>query len=783
MSGPPPPYADGQASGHGRVFQSAGDQHIAEHHHHYAPGASLFTGATAPGPAPGPGAGPGGPGLGGPDTVRVPLVGRAPAVLRDRSDLMRRLRTAVDDDRGGGQIHVLHGMGGCGKTAVAQALFTEAVRDRARIGLWVNASERLSLRAGMLAVAADRGAGPGELAAAHSGQRAAADLVWHHLDHSPDPWLLVIDNADDPAILEEGAWLRPSPRGTVLVTTRYATSRAWRGAILHPVGVLPPEDAAQVLCDLAPHAGTPAAAQQVALRLGCLPLALTLAGSYLHHQLLESWSMDEYRNRLEADPTGLIDQGAALDPGRAESRHLVSRTWHLSLDALADQGLPEATTLLRLLSCWSPDPLPLAVLSPASLGATGLLDAARVEPALRGLLDHSLAAIVSAPGGTGTGTDGERPVRCVQVHGVLLDSVASGTPAEQRPDLIEAAATLLESALPAEGGAEGGFVALLVPHAVRLLREGDVRTTERVVDLSVRLAERVHETGDYAAALALAQEAAGTAERVLGPEHPLTLSAEQRVGRSLFRLGRYEESEELHRHVLQVRERVLGAEHPDTLDSCFALRQPLHLMQRYEEDLVLLRRAAGGQRRVLGTVHPKTLKSRSMLMVLLAEVGADQEFDRTAPDTVADCEEALGCDHPTTLDARLNYAYGLLRFGDARRAEPVARRNLADRERLHGPEHPLTLSAVSLLSMVVAELEHWTEAIELMRHAVAARERLFGPEHPFVPRGHIEVAALLARAGRTEEAQTLAHSVLPQCERILGSDHPETLRARRILEA
>ncbi|MDW6061676.1 NB-ARC domain-containing protein [Streptomyces sp. FXJ1.4098] len=241
-------------------------------------------------------------------------MGRAPAVLRDRADLMRRLRTAVGGDSG--QIHVLHGMGGCGKTAVAHALFAEAVRDRARVGLWVNASERLSLRAGMLAVAADRGAGPGELAAAHSGQRAAADLVWHHLDHSAEPWLLVIDNADDPAILEEGGWLRASPRGTVLVTTRYATSRAWRGAVLHPVGVLPTEDAAQVLCDLAPHAGTPAAAEQVALRLGCLPLALTLAGSYLHHQLLESWSMDEYRNRLETDPTGLIDQGAALDSGR-----------------------------------------------------------------------------------------------------------------------------------------------------------------------------------------------------------------------------------------------------------------------------------------------------------------------------------------------------------------------------------------------------------------------------------------------------------------------------------
>ncbi|ADI09086.1 ATP/GTP-binding protein [Streptomyces bingchenggensis BCW-1] len=766
MSGPPPPYAEGHASGHGRVFQSAGDQHITEHHHHahhYAPGpgASLFAGTTTPGP--------------GPDSVRVPLVGRAPAVLRDRADLMRRLRTAVGGDSG--QIHVLHGMGGCGKTAVAHAVFTESARDGARVGLWVNASERLSLRAGMLAVAADRGAAPGELAAAHSGQRAAADLVWHHLDHSAEPWLLVIDNADDPAILEEGGWLRASPRGTVLVTTRYATSRAWRGAVLHPVGVLPTEDAAQVLCDLAPHAGTPAAAEQVALRLGCLPLALTLAGSYLHHQLLESWSMDEYRNRLEADPTGLIDQGAALDSGRPESRHLVSRTWQLSLDALVDQGLPEATTLLRLLSCWSPDPLPLAVLAPASLGATGLLDTTRVEPALRGLLDHSLAAIVSAPGGT----DGEQPVRCVQVHGVLLDSVASGTPADQRRALTEAAATLLEAALPADGGVGGGFVALLVPHTVRLLREGDVRTAERVVGLAICLTQRVHETGDYSAALALAQEAAGAAERVLGAEHQLALSALQRAGRSLFRLGRIAESEEVHRRVLRVRERVLGPDHPDTLESCHGLQQPLFRLGRRAEALSLLRRAADGLRSALGVEHPRALRSRAMLIEELATAGDHEEFAQVSPETVVDCERHLGADHPTTLSARHAYAFGVARLGAPEDAEPLTRRVLADRERVQGPTHPMTLGVVVLLSQVVAARERWEEAVELTRRAISGREQALTAESPLLVENYSQVADYLARAGRTAEAESAARAALPLCERVLGPNHPETLRARRVL--
>lgn len=170
---------DGRASGQGRVFQTGGDQYIEEHHHHYGAGTGPGTGSLlAPQPV-----GPRPPqGATAPDSVRVPLVARVPGILRDRADLMERLRAAVTGP--GGDVHVLHGLGGCGKTAVAHTLFTEAVRDRGRVGLWVNASERISLRAGMLAVAGDRGATTGELAAAASGQRAAADLVWHYLDHS-----------------------------------------------------------------------------------------------------------------------------------------------------------------------------------------------------------------------------------------------------------------------------------------------------------------------------------------------------------------------------------------------------------------------------------------------------------------------------------------------------------------------------------------------------------------------------------------------------------------------
>ncbi|CAL9598057.1 hypothetical protein SUDANB1_05363 [Streptomyces sp. enrichment culture] len=707
-----------RASGQGRIFQTSGDQHIEEHHHHYGAGAGgpLFGREAALSAGAGPAA---------PDSVRMPLVGRAPGVLRNREELRETLGAAVAGP--GGEVHVVHGMGGCGKTALAHWAFTHAVREHGRVGFWVNASERMSLRTGMLAVAGDRGAATGELAAAAAGQRAAADLVWHCLDRSPDPWLLVLDNADDPTVLESGAWLRMSPRGTVLVTTRHATSPLWRGpgVTRHALGVLPLDDAARVLCDLAPDAGDLESARKVAERLGRLPLALTLAGSHLAHQLLESWSMDDYDRKLIEESTAIVDRGATGYGGN-QSRQLVGRTWQLSLDTLAEQGLPEATTLLRLLSVLAADPVPLSMLAPAARGevvTTGLepaLTTAKLEPALRGLLDHSLAELVQ--------TDGER---CVRVHGVLLDSVAAGVPAGQRSVLAEVATALLEIALPEEGGEAGSMsrLGLLAPHAGALLEKAP---SEQTVALAVRAVRQVFDSGDFAGALELAPSIAQRSEAILGPQHQMALNARHLEAWALNRMGHYAESEALHRSVLSTREQVLGPDHPDTLSSCFGLTWPLYLTSRGEEAERWIRRALDGQRRVMGEESPETLYTWANLIEMLPHIGKGQRLVPEADALLSVCERALPADHLTTLLARHGYADGLRVLGRYEEAEPLARRVLADYVRRQGPDHPVSLAALCLKARIAHGLERFDEATATISEVIERRERVLGPEHPFI---------------------------------------------------
>ncbi|MEW1750840.1 tetratricopeptide repeat protein [Streptomyces angustmyceticus] len=753
------------AYGQARIFQSERDIQITEHHHHAPSGAPT-----------------------GPASVRVPLSAPLRASLRDRAELRRALLEAADTGDG---VHVLHGFGGCGKTAVARWLFDQMTPSR--VTLWVDASTESQLRAGMLAVAADRGASPEEVRAAQEGRRAAADLVWQRLDASAEPWLLVLDNADDPRPLREG-WLRASPRGMTLVTSRQAVDPAWHGvrARLHRVEMLPVMEAAQLLHDLAPGDHQPDAILRLAQRLGCHPLALTLAAGFLSQQLLESWTIEEYLERLGEDPVALLDRGAEAESG---ARERLSRTWQLSLDALEARGLPEAVAVLRLLACLGRAPVPVGLLAPSVVQEVGVPGAAaeRIEAGLRGLLSASLVDLVEIPGYAG-----ERPVRCLTAHGLLLETVAAATPAPQRAELYAAAAELVSRAVPQ--GERAGAVRLVEPHLLALL---DSAHAGGVLDAARRVRDEHEAAGRWADALphaaglakaaasdrdtgtgtgtAASNIAAGVADAIaLGKvmymggdfagaepvlraaldaatarseEAPLLLAdAYVELGWCFGRLGRFEESIHLARQGGEIRERVLGPTHADTVESLY-MQVDCHYgvgrfgaALRLTERLMVLLPDLHGDRSGEIAARTKLMRAATMRVGLISaqEAGSvvASEVRELSWDQVWDeSQEALrayaaqfGAAHPHTLAARHNFAMTSWEHGDRAVAVDEMRKVVDARNAELGEEHPFTIEALAELARMLGLRGDAEEAGRLAEKAHADAHRILGPEHPITAR-------------------------------------------------
>ena len=81
------------------------------------------------------------------------------------------------------------------------------------------------------------------------------------------------------------------------------------------------------------------------------------------------------------------------------------------------------------------------------------------------------------------------------------------------------------------------------------------------------LGQFLSENGQYSAAEPLLKRALAARERVLGPEHPDTLTSVSNLAVLLKNKGDTAGAEPLYRRALAARERVLGSEHPDTLET------------------------------------------------------------------------------------------------------------------------------------------------------------------------------------------------------------------------
>jgi hypothetical protein len=116
--------------------------------------------------------------------------------------------------------------------------------------------------------------------------------------------------------------------------------------------------------------------------------------------------------------------------------------------------------------------------------------------------------------------------------------------------------------------------------------------------------------------------------RVLGPEHPGTLTTMGNLAaclngqglalavEGLEGQGKLAEAEEMLREVLGVKRRVLGPEHPDTLEAMHNLGCPLSGQGKHAEAEQMFREVLGVRRRVLGVEHPHTLATLRVLTSL-----------------------------------------------------------------------------------------------------------------------------------------------------------------------
>jgi hypothetical protein len=378
-----------------------------------------------------------------PKAPRKPMrLAPRPVFLAGREELLAELGNRLAGDEGAGpRMAALYGLGGAGKTSVA---LEYAHRQLGEVGVaWQLPAENPTVLA----------AGFGELAA----QLDAADRgdpvasVHSVLAASPEPWLLMFDNAPDRASV--APLVPPAGPGRVLITSR---NPIWPPGQALQVPVLDPQVAAEFL---AARTGDPdrRAALDLASELGGLPLALEQAAAYVQATgdtlggYLTSFRQRQPEMLARGEPTGYTQT--------------VATTWQLAFEHL-QQAEPDAVNLLRLLANCAPEAIPLSLLLQPCPGLDDDLGP-EIAPVLVPLLEDPLAAkdaiaalrrhsLISPPAD-----------EAVSVHRLVQAVTIDQMPAELAAAWQRAAAAVIEAALPADPRSPDNWdaFAVLLPHA------------------------------------------------------------------------------------------------------------------------------------------------------------------------------------------------------------------------------------------------------------------------------------------------------------------------------
>jgi tetratricopeptide (TPR) repeat protein len=466
-----------------------------------------------------------------------------------------------------------------------------------------------------------------------------------------------------------------------------------------------------------------------------------------------------------------------------DQQRSVVATFDTLLDQL-ERDLPKTYDVLRILSFFDPEDIPLAMLTDGARMASSLRD----QPLPRNSQHESIASTRSP-------------------HHSRNDSGGPSSPTYPSPELRSLVSVILSPTAFPKALHKLQSVSLIEP----LSRDGG--SSLRMHDLvhSITL-EHVKRHTAYQAWLDSAVSlVCGVLKRVEDPESPQSwpecdklmphmrslnkvwagvegvnlqlVEADVRLAQYLNSRGRYDDAEMLCERGVGLFQRELGEKHKATLDASYVLAQIYNSQRRFAKAEEAFKHVLAVRQTELGADHPDTVKTTHQLAgMIYGRPGHDNEAEELFKRILAVNKEKLGLNHPDTLTTMNNLAVVYRSQERYDEAVELYKDVLAREEKTRGPDHIHTLAAANNLAFVYLFQRKYSEAEELFKCALVGREKLLGPGHPDTLTTVFHLAVVLFKSqGRDDEAEPLFLRALTGMKQHLGADHLDTLLCAKLL--
>ena len=289
--------------------------------------------------------------------------------------------------------------------------------------------------------------------------------------------------------------------------------------------------------------------------------------------------------------------------------------------------------------------------------------------------------------------------------------------------------------------------------------------------------------GDSRDGVELLERVAAGLIRVLGPDHPDTLTTRTYLATAMRDAGRTKEAITLHEEVLKSAMSTLGPDHPKTLAVRSSLALSYKVAGRTNEAVALLEEVLKVNTSKLGPDHPRTLSAGTNLGTAYRAAGRTNNAIALFEEVLKRSTSKRGPDHPRTLTIRNNLAAAYRAAGRTKEAIALYEEVLKLQTSKLGPDHPNTLNTQNGLAVAYDATGRTKEAIALFEEVLRLQTSKLGPDHPQTLTTRNNLASAYRAAGRTNEAIARFEEAHKRSTSKLGPDRPQTLALRNNLAA
>ena len=686
------------------------------------------------------------------------------------------------------KVCVIYGLGGAGKTQFCLR-YAEDNKSRYWGVFWIDASNEENAENSY----AELGR--------YMGKGATFSGGLHWLSQCTKPWLLIIDNADDPD-MDISKCFPVGGSGHILVTTRNPGTEIHATAGHLRFSGLDPEDALNLLFRTAfprdeppsPRSDSRHTAQRITSELGYLALAIANAGTSIRRHI---YTLEMYLRHYLGHRKEMITRKSIRTADQAN----IITTWEIPFQRIASRKTLEcrdAVDLIHLSAFMHFNSIPEAIFQRAwtnidtrrkSQGSLNRVQTRcdwdegsqlRLRAALSILYNHSIIEHDLKKG-------------VVSMHPVIKRWAKDRMPEEDQKLWLNAAMAVLAKCISPLMEASGQRLRRsLLPHIEACLREltglyGTVSlsTVERVEAME-RFAWVFAENGLWKRARLYQSDVLDFRTKKFGRFHPQTIQAQCSLAESNFNLFDLLPCATAQRGLLMTHGlsrpsfsdwMVWPPWRPEHVPYCITLSD-LTLTLWFAGKLGLSKylgeRAVNGLTKRLGPDDPLTLTAMFNLARTYHHLG-EQHASRTLLVTVLRKRKRFfGLDHPDTLSTRNQLGVSLCAAGQhLSAAERLISNVLAARKRILGEYHAYTLWSMNDLARVYTTRQRPHQAIEILEKAEPIIRRTLGEKHPGMSMTKGNLAQAYVRSKRWSDAETLLHQLM----QAIPKDHPDSVVA------